>query len=348
MRPFSSPRNTSRAGAGSGRGGDAGAIGVAAGTTTGPTDGRPRVPGGRVSSVTWKRAVSERPGGGPSSAIRDGLTGRSVFTTAIDISSRSTAFGAGPGGFVSGGASGAPFRRGGAMVPGGAVAVSGRAAGAQPHLQALDHQVGPGLPVLVDRVLVAVEALVDRPEVEVDLRVALRELERLQERGLGVLQAAQLEADEAQVVVQGVGLGALRDELAVDLLRLVELLSPEVDEAEEVQHARVPGPEEVGLLELPLGLFEPAGLEVLPPLVVVSEEQALVEGASGDGVGHASRGREPSSRPSPPGAAPRPRGCSPSRRAIGSRCGDARAPPCGGACRPEPTGPRGAASPTGT
>jgi hypothetical protein len=91
-------------------------------------------------------------------------------------------------------------------------------------LQPLHHDVGAGLPVLVDRVLVPVQLLVDRAQVEVDPGVALRELQRLQEGRLRVLQAAQLEADEAQVVVEGVGVGALRDELAVDLLGLVQLL----------------------------------------------------------------------------------------------------------------------------
>jgi hypothetical protein len=138
---------------------------------------------------------------------------------------------------------------------------------------------------LVDRV-VAGGALVDRPEVEVDLRVALREIEGLEERRLGVLRAAELEADEAQVVVEGVGLRALGDELAVDLLRLVELLAAEVHEAQEVQHPRVPGAQEVGFLELPLRLFEPARLEELLPLVVVGEEQPLVERAARDGIGH--------------------------------------------------------------
>ena len=91
-------------------------------------------------------------------------------------------------------------------------------------LHALHHEVRAGLAVLVDRVLVALQPLVDRAEVEVDLRVVLGQLERLEERRLRVLEAAELEADQPQVVVEGGGLGALRDQLAVDLLGLVELL----------------------------------------------------------------------------------------------------------------------------
>ena len=86
--------------------------------------------------------------------------------------------------------------------------------------------------------------------------------------------------------MERVGLGALRDQLAVDLLGLVELLAAEVDEPEQVEHPRVARPQEVGLLELPLGLVEAPGLEELAPLVEVGEEQALVERAARDGVGH--------------------------------------------------------------
>jgi len=108
-------------------------------------------------------------------------------------------------------------------------------------LQALDHEVRPGVPVLVDGVLVAVQLLVDRAEVEVDLGVALGQLQRLPEGRLRLLQPSLLEAHEAQVVVEGVGLRALGDQLAVDLLRLGQLLAPEVDEAEEVQDPRSRG-----------------------------------------------------------------------------------------------------------
>ncbi len=147
----------------------------------------------------------------------------------------------------------------------------------QASLQPLHHDVGARVAVLVDRVLVPLQPLVDRAEVEVDLRVALRQLERLQERRLGVLEPVELEADEAEVVVQRVRVGALRDELAVDLLGLVELLGAEVDEAEDVEDARVARPQEVGLLELALRVVVALRLEELAPLVEVREEEALVE-----------------------------------------------------------------------
>ena len=119
-----------------------------------------------------------------------------------------------------------------------------------------------------------------------DLRVALRELDRLLERDLGVLEPAELEADEPEVVVERVDLGALRDQLAVDLLRLAELLPAVVDEAQQVEHARVARAQQVGFLELPLGLVEALRLEELAALVVVGEEEALVEGPPGYRLGH--------------------------------------------------------------
>jgi len=142
----------------------------------------------------------------------------------------------------------------------------------------------------------------------VDLGVALGQLQRLPEGRLRLLQPSLLEAHEAQVVVEGVGLRALGDQLAVDLLRLGQLLAPEVDEAEEVQDPRVARAQEVGLLQLPLGLLEPPGLEELPALVEVGEEEPLVERAAGIGSAIASPARAPSSRPCPPAGAPRPRG----------------------------------------
>ena len=67
--------------------------------------------------------------------------------------------------------------------------------------------------------------------------------------------------------MKGVGLGALGDQLAVDLLGLLELLLAVVDETEQVEDPDVAGAKEVGLLELPLGVFEPPGLEQLRPLL---------------------------------------------------------------------------------
>jgi hypothetical protein len=151
----------------------------------------------------------------------------------------------------------------------------------------LDQHVGARLAILVDGVLVALQPLVDRAEVEVDLRVAVRELERLLERRLRVLEPPQLEAHEPEVVVERVGLGALRDQLAVDLLGLAELGGAVVDEPEQVEDARVARAQQVGLFELPFGLVETARLEELLALVVVGEEQPLVERAAGDGLGHA-------------------------------------------------------------
>src|SRR6202008_8522 len=82
-------------------------------------------------------------------------------------------------------------------------------------LAAPHHDVGAGLAVLEDRVLEAALPLVDRAEVEVDLRVVLGQLERLQDRQLRVLEPVQLQVDEAEVVEERVGLGALRGQLAV-------------------------------------------------------------------------------------------------------------------------------------
>ncbi len=167
-----------------------------------------------------------------------------------------------------------------------------RAAGGELVLDPPHHEVRAGLAVLEDRVLEAAQPLVDRAEVEVDLRVLAVQLERLQERRLRFLEAAELVVDEAEVVEERVGLGALRDELAVDLLRLFVLLLLEVDEPEEVQDLLVARPQEVRLLQLALRVLV-APLVVVPlALVEVGEEQPLVEGGPGRGVTHSGvRGR---------------------------------------------------------
>ena len=54
--------------------------------------------------------------------------------------------------------------------------------------------------------------------------------------------------------MEGVGLGALGHELAVDLFGLLELLLAEVDEPQEIQDLLVPRAQEIGLFELALGL----------------------------------------------------------------------------------------------
>ena len=148
------------------------------------------------------------------------------------------------------------------------------------------HQVRSRLAVLVDRVLVAVQPLVDRAQVEVDLGISLGELERLQEGRLRVLQPVQLEVDQAEVVVEDVGVGALRHQLAVDLLRLLQLVLPEVDEAQQVEHPLVARTEQVGLLQLPLRGLVLLGVVEVPALVEVGEEQPLIERPPRDGVGH--------------------------------------------------------------
>ena len=134
------------------------------------------------------------------------------------------------------------------------------------------HDVGPGLAVLVDGVLEAVQPLVYRAQVEVDLGLVLGQLEGFEEGRLGVFEAIQLEGDEAEVVVEGVGLGALRHQLAVDLLRLLELVLLEVDEAEQVQDLGVAGAQEVGLLQLTLRFVQALGVVHLLALVEVGEE----------------------------------------------------------------------------
>ncbi len=98
-------------------------------------------------------------------------------------------------------------------------------------LDASHHDVGACLAVLEDRVRIAVEALVDRSEVEADLRVLPRDLQGSEERRLGIFEPAELEADEPEIVVEGVGFGAFGDQLPVDFLGLLELLLTEVDEA---------------------------------------------------------------------------------------------------------------------
>ena len=131
------------------------------------------------------------------------------------------------------------------------------------------------------------EPLVDRAQVEVDLGVVARQLQRLQERQLGFLQAVELEVDEAEVVEERVGLGALGGELAVDLLRLLELVLPEIDEPEEVQDPLVAGPKQVRFLELALRVLEtPLVVEGLA-LVEVREEEPLIERGPGRGLAHA-------------------------------------------------------------
>jgi hypothetical protein len=150
-----------------------------------------------------------------------------------------------------------------------------------------DHEVRAGLAVLVDRVLVLVEPLVDRPEVEVDLGVVAGQLQRLHEGRLGLLEAVQLEVDEAEIVEEGVGLRALRGELAVDLLRLLQFVLPEVHEAEEVQDALVARPQEIRFLELALGVLESPLVVVGLALVEVREEEPLIERGPGRGLAHA-------------------------------------------------------------
>jgi hypothetical protein len=144
---------------------------------------------------------------------------------------------------------------------------------------------------LVDRVGVALQPLVDGAEVEVDLVVVPGQLERLQERELRLLEAVELEVDEAEVVVERRHLGALRGQLAVDLLRLLQLVLFEIDEAEQVEHVLVARPQQVGLLQLPLGLHELALLVERLAAVEVGEEQPLVEGSAGGRVAQ----RRPSS-----------------------------------------------------
>jgi hypothetical protein len=110
--------------------------------------------------------------------------------------------------------------------------------------------------------------------------VVLGQLQRLEERVLGLFEPVQLEVDEAQVVVQRGDLGALRGQLAVDLLRLLELVLLEVDEAEQVEDVLVARPQQVRLLQLALRFRELAlVVERLPP-VEVGEEEPLVEGSA--------------------------------------------------------------------
>ena len=95
--------------------------------------------------------------------------------------------------------------------------------------------------------------------------------------------------DEAEVVEERVGLGALRGQLAVDLLRLLVLLLLEVDEPQQVQDLLVARPQEVRLLELALRLLEaPLVVEGLA-LVEVGEEETLIEGRPRRGITHIAR-----------------------------------------------------------
>jgi hypothetical protein len=143
-------------------------------------------------------------------------------------------------------------------------------------LDAPHHDVGAGLPVLEDRVLEAALALVDRAEVEADLRVLLRELERFQEGQLRVLEAVELQVDQAEVVEERVGLGALGRELAVDLLRLLVVLLLEVEQPEQVEDLVIARAQQVGLDQLALGFVQPPGVVGLLARLEVLEKQALV------------------------------------------------------------------------
>ena len=173
MRPFSRPRKTSRA-APAVRGGPGAAAPADAADVSrrrGGSAGRPGSGRQRCRRPLGSAPVSERPGHRRLlREQRDGLTGRSGLRPGASASP--AAVGSGPGGFVLGGAL-RPRRRATSAGRGGRVRRSPRPR-PQPPLQPLHHQVGAGLPVLVDRVLVAVQPLVDRAEVEVDLRVALR------------------------------------------------------------------------------------------------------------------------------------------------------------------------------
>src|SRR4030095_7046117 len=111
----------------------------------------------------------------------------------------------------------------------------------------------------------------------------------LAEGGLRLLQPVQLEVDEPEVVEQRGRVGALRRQLAVELLRLLELLLLEVDEPQQVQHALVARAEEVRFLQLALRLLEPLLLVERLTLVEMGQEQSLIEGGAGRGVAHASR-----------------------------------------------------------
>ena len=170
--------------------------------------------------------------------------------------------------------------------PGGRLRGRPGPAGRDLVLDATHHEVRAGLTVLVDRVLKPVQPLVDGPEVEVDLGVVPIELQGLQEGRLRLLETPELEADETEVVEEGVGVGALRGQLAVDLLGLLVLVLLEVDEAQEVQHLLVARAQQVRLFELALRLL--VALLVIQGLALVEvlEKETLVERRPRRGIAH--------------------------------------------------------------
>ena len=125
---------------------------------------------------------------------------------------------------------------------------------------------------------------VQQAEVEVRLRVIRAQVDGAEEALLRFVELPLLEEDQSEVGVEDEDVGVLADQSSINDLGLGERVRLEVNEAEEVQHVGVVGPEPLRGFELPARFSVTSFLKRFPSAVVVQKKNALVERRRHSGI----------------------------------------------------------------
>src|SRR5712691_7925516 len=109
------------------------------------------------------------------------------------------------------------------------------------------------------------------------LRVVRPQLDRSQQKPLGVLELPLLEQNQSEVGVEDEDVRILFRQAAVDHLRLGIRVGLEVDETEEIEDVGVIRTKLLCVLQVAAGLGESGFLERFAATVVVEKKNALIE-----------------------------------------------------------------------